>query len=90
MRSGVLNVVHGGRPAVTGILDHPDIRAVSFVGSDQAGKFIYERGSANGKRVQVCPWGSGACEFGAGSGAPIFAQGPATLVGRALCMRRCT
>lgn len=53
MRSGVLNVVHGGRPAVTGILDHPDIRAVSFVGSDQAGKFIYERGSANGKRVQV-------------------------------------
>ena len=50
---GVLNVVHGSRPAVTGILDHPDIKAVSFVGSDQAGRFIYERGCANGKRVQA-------------------------------------
>lgn len=50
---GVLNVVHGSRPAVTGILDHPDIRAVSFVGSDQAGRYIYERGCANGKRVQA-------------------------------------
>ena len=72
MRSGVLNVVHGGRPAVTGILDHPDIRAVSFVGSDQAGKFIYERGSANGKRVQV--W-SGVLEhasLGQGLGYPCL------------------
>lgn len=34
------------------ILDHPDIKAISFVGSDQAGKYIYERGCANGKRVQ--------------------------------------
>lgn len=53
MCRGVLNVVHGSRPAVTGILDHPDIKAVSFVGSDQAGRYIYERGCANGKRVQA-------------------------------------
>jgi hypothetical protein len=46
-------VVHGSRPAVTSILDHPDIRTVSFVGSDQAGRYIYERGCANGKRVQA-------------------------------------
>ena len=45
--------MHGSRPAVTGILDHPDIKAVSFVGSDQAGRYIYERGCANGKRVQA-------------------------------------
>jgi len=37
---------------VTFICDNPDIRAISFVGSDQAGKYIYERGSKNGKRVQ--------------------------------------
>jgi malonate-semialdehyde dehydrogenase (acetylating)/methylmalonate-semialdehyde dehydrogenase len=34
------------------ICDNPDIRAISFVGSDQAGQYIYERGSRNGKRVQ--------------------------------------
>ena len=45
--------MHGSRPAVTGILHHPDIKAVSFVGSDQAGRYIYERGCANGKRVQA-------------------------------------
>lgn len=49
---GVLNVVHGTRDVVNMILDHQDIKAVSFVGSDQAGKYIYERGCANGKRVQ--------------------------------------
>ena len=36
------------------ICDHPDIRAISFVGGDPAGRHIYNRGSANGKRVQVC------------------------------------
>ena len=35
------------------ICDHPDIRAISFVGGDPAGRHIYNRGSANGKRVQV-------------------------------------
>ncbi|GAX83738.1 hypothetical protein CEUSTIGMA_g11163.t1 [Chlamydomonas eustigma] len=49
---GVLNIVHGTRDVVNSILDHPDIKAVAFVGSDQAGKHIYQRGCANGKRVQ--------------------------------------
>ena len=54
---GVLNIVHGTRPVVNRILDHPDIRAIAFVGSNAAGKYIYERGCANGKRVQV--WQNG-------------------------------
>ncbi|CAD5211570.1 unnamed protein product [Bursaphelenchus okinawaensis] len=49
---GVVNVVHGQHDCVNFICDNPDIRAISFVGSDQAGKYIYERGSKNGKRVQ--------------------------------------
>lgn len=49
---GVFNVVHGGKDAVDAILDHPLIRAVSFVGSTPIAKYIYEKGSANGKRVQ--------------------------------------
>ncbi|KAI5741918.1 hypothetical protein M8J77_001164 [Diaphorina citri] len=49
---GVVNVIHGAHDAVNFICDHPDIRAISFVGSDQAGKYIYERGAKNGKRVQ--------------------------------------
>uniref|UniRef100_A0A1B6CH18 Probable methylmalonate-semialdehyde/malonate-semialdehyde dehydrogenase [acylating], mitochondrial n=1 Tax=Clastoptera arizonana TaxID=38151 RepID=A0A1B6CH18_9HEMI len=49
---GVVNVIHGAHDAVNFICDHPDIRAISFVGSDQAGEYIYKRGSANGKRVQ--------------------------------------
>ncbi|EDV28722.1 expressed hypothetical protein [Trichoplax adhaerens] len=49
---GAVNVIHGAKRAVNFILDNPVIKAVSFVGSDQAGEYIYERGSANGKRVQ--------------------------------------
>lgn len=49
---GVLNVIHGSIDSVNFICDHPDIKAISFVGSDRAGKHIYARGSANGKRVQ--------------------------------------
>lgn len=49
---GVLNVVHGGKPAVDFLCDAPAIRAISFVGSDRVGKYIYERASATGKRVQ--------------------------------------
>ncbi|KAF5837385.1 Aldehyde/histidinol dehydrogenase [Dunaliella salina] len=49
---GVLNVVHGSHDVVNNILDHPDIKAISFVGSDKAGRYIYERGSVQGKRVQ--------------------------------------
>jgi len=49
---GVVNVIHGQHDAVNFICDNPDIRAISFVGSDQAGRYIYEKGSKNGKRVQ--------------------------------------
>lgn len=49
---GVVNVIHGAHDAVNFICDEPAIKAISFVGSDQAGTYIYERGSANGKRVQ--------------------------------------
>uniref|UniRef100_D3TLG2 Probable methylmalonate-semialdehyde/malonate-semialdehyde dehydrogenase [acylating], mitochondrial n=2 Tax=Glossina morsitans morsitans TaxID=37546 RepID=D3TLG2_GLOMM len=49
---GVVNVIHGQHDAVNFICDAPEIRAVSFVGSDQAGKHIYNRASKSGKRVQ--------------------------------------
>jgi len=49
---GVINVIHGRHDSVNFICDHPEIKAISFVGSDQAGTYIYERGSKNGKRVQ--------------------------------------
>ncbi|GMT16528.1 hypothetical protein PFISCL1PPCAC_7825 [Pristionchus fissidentatus] len=49
---GCVNVIHGAHKTVDFICDHPDIKAISFVGSDQAGKYIYERGNRNGKRVQ--------------------------------------
>jgi len=49
---GVVNVIHGAHDSVNFICDNPDIRSISFVGSDQAGKYIYERGSKKGKRVQ--------------------------------------
>ena len=50
--SGVLNVVHGGEAAVNAICDHPDIKAVSFVGSTRVGTHVYHRASQTGKRVQ--------------------------------------
>ncbi len=50
---GVVNMVHGGREAVDGILDHPTIRAISFVGSTTVARHVYSRGAANGKRVQA-------------------------------------
>ena len=49
---GVLNVVHGGKATVDAICDHPDIKAVSFVGSSNVGKHVYERASQAGKRAQ--------------------------------------
>ncbi len=52
---GVLNIVHGTHDTVNRICDHPDIKAISFVGSDGAGRYIYERGGKHGKRVQVRP-----------------------------------
>jgi malonate-semialdehyde dehydrogenase (acetylating)/methylmalonate-semialdehyde dehydrogenase len=49
---GVVNLVNGGREAVNAILDHPVIRAVSFVGSSAVARHVYSRGAASGKRVQ--------------------------------------
>lgn len=50
---GVVNVVHGAAKTVDFIIDEPAIKAISFVGSNKAGEYIYTRGSANGKRVQA-------------------------------------
>ncbi|HSS35705.1 MAG TPA: CoA-acylating methylmalonate-semialdehyde dehydrogenase [Patescibacteria group bacterium] len=50
---GVFNVVHGDKVAVDRILDHPSIKAVSFVGSTPIARYIYETGTKNGKRVQA-------------------------------------
>jgi len=50
---GVFNVVHGDKTAVDAILDHPDIAAVSFVGSTPIARYVYERGTSKGKRVQA-------------------------------------
>ena len=50
---GVFNVVHGDKVAVDALLDHPDVAAISFVGSTPIAKYIHERASAAGKRVQA-------------------------------------
>ena len=49
---GVVNLVHGGKDAVDALLDHPEVRAVSFVGSTPIARYVYGRAAANGKRVQ--------------------------------------
>ncbi|HLL79652.1 MAG TPA: CoA-acylating methylmalonate-semialdehyde dehydrogenase [Ktedonobacteraceae bacterium] len=49
---GVLSLVNGGKETVDALLDHPDVRAISFVGSSPVAKYIYGRAAANGKRVQ--------------------------------------
>ena len=51
--AGVLNVVHGDKEAVDALLDSPDVAAISFVGSTPIARSIYQRASANGKRVQA-------------------------------------
>jgi malonate-semialdehyde dehydrogenase (acetylating)/methylmalonate-semialdehyde dehydrogenase len=51
--AGVLNVIHGDKVSVDAILDHPGIRAVSFVGSSDIAQYVYSRGTQNGKRVQA-------------------------------------
>ncbi|KAL2848559.1 Aldehyde/histidinol dehydrogenase [Aspergillus pseudoustus] len=50
---GVINIIHGSAKTVDFILDAPEIKAISFVGGNRAGEYIYTRGSANGKRVQA-------------------------------------
>ena len=49
----IASSVHGGAPTVNRICDHPDIKAISFVGGDNAGKHIYNRATPQGKRVQA-------------------------------------
>ncbi|HML44090.1 MAG TPA: aldehyde dehydrogenase family protein, partial [Hyphomicrobium zavarzinii] len=51
--AGVFNVVHGDKTAVDALLDHPDVKAVSFVGSTPIAEYVYTRGAAAGKRVQA-------------------------------------
>ena len=53
MPEGIFQVVHGDKEMVDAILDHPDIGAVSFVGSSDIAHYVYNRGVANGKRVQA-------------------------------------
>lgn len=50
---GVFNVVQGDKVAVDGLLEHPDVRAISFVGSTPIAQYIYSRGAELGKRVQA-------------------------------------
>src|SRR5215471_13922962 len=49
---GVVNMVVGGKPAVDALVHHPNVRAISFVGSTPIAKYVYAEGSAHGKRVQ--------------------------------------
>ncbi len=50
---GVFNIVHGGKDCVNALLEHPLIKAISFVGSTNIAKYVYEKGTQNGKRVQA-------------------------------------
>ncbi len=50
---GVFNVVHGDKEAVDALLDHKDVKSISFVGSTPIARYVYERGTAAGKRVQA-------------------------------------
>ncbi|HEX3789326.1 MAG TPA: CoA-acylating methylmalonate-semialdehyde dehydrogenase [Pseudonocardiaceae bacterium] len=51
--AGVFNVVHGDKVAVDQLLDHPTVKAISFVGSTPIARYVYGRGTSNGKRVQA-------------------------------------
>ena len=50
---GLVSLVHGGKESVDAILEHPTIKAISFVGSTPVARYIYSKGTANGKRVQA-------------------------------------
>ena len=50
---GVFNVLHGDKQAVDGLLEHPDVQAISFVGSTPIAQYVYETGTKHGKRVQA-------------------------------------
>lgn len=53
MPKGLVSLVHGGKDTVDVILEHPEIKAISFVGSTPVARYIYSKGTANGKRVQA-------------------------------------
>ena len=50
---GVFNVVHGDKVAVDRLIEHPDVKSLSFVGSTPVARYIYEKGTAQGKRIQA-------------------------------------
>lgn len=50
---GVINLVHGSKETVDTLLEHPEVKAISFVGSTDVARYIYSKGTANGKRVQA-------------------------------------
>ncbi|MFT9846363.1 CoA-acylating methylmalonate-semialdehyde dehydrogenase [Aneurinibacillus sp. REN35] len=50
---GVLNIVHGAHDVVNGLLEHPDVKAISFVGSQPVAEYVYKTAAAHGKRVQA-------------------------------------
>ena len=50
---GVFTVLHGDKQAVDGLLEHPDVKSISFVGSTPIARYVYENGTRNGKRVQA-------------------------------------
>ncbi len=50
---GVVNMVHGGKETVDSLLEHPSVKAISFVGSTQVARYIYAKGAEHGKRVQA-------------------------------------
>lgn len=51
--NGVLNIIHGAHDVVNGLLEHRDVQAISFVGSQPVAKYVYQTGAAHGKRVQA-------------------------------------
>jgi malonate-semialdehyde dehydrogenase (acetylating)/methylmalonate-semialdehyde dehydrogenase len=61
---GVVSLVNGGKEAVDALLDHPEVRAISFVGSSPVARYVYSRATANGKRAQ--------CQGGAKNAAVIL------------------
>src|SRR6187397_1224369 len=68
---GVVNLVNGGQDTVNALIDHPDVRAISFVGSTPVARLVYSRAAANGKRAQ--------CQGGAKN--PVVVLPDADLVG---------
>src|ERR1700730_1689646 len=50
--AGIVSLVHGGKAVVDALLDHPEVRAISFVGSTPVARYVYARAAANGKRAQ--------------------------------------